>query len=139
MRERSALLLALLLPGCVNGQGESRCGVCREPDEAIIIEPGAARVSSVLFSGTACAKAYLHTAPPDGGDGSWDAAALPGAYIISPLSEGRCEVVVQLADGTTLRQAFELNMARECCSGLYATDGARWRLQSAESAVADGG
>jgi hypothetical protein len=130
MRGRTALVWAFLLSGCFNSREESRCELCRPPDDAIIIESGGASVSSVRFSGTACTGAGLYDYVLDAGPSAvWDALPAASQFTISPLSVGRCEVVVQLEDGTSLRQVFELRTF-ECCIGIYATGGARWILQS---------
>jgi hypothetical protein len=128
MGRLKALLLALILPACWNLKAERPCELCRPPDDAITIEAGVVGVRTLSFSGSGCAQAWVASQlRPDGGDAPGGFVPDAGAYTIKGLSEGRCDVVLELDDGQTLRRTFEL-VVFECCGGLYATDSSRWTL-----------
>lgn len=139
MERIKALLLALILPACWNSKGETRCELCRPPDDAITIEAGVVGVRALSFSGSGCAHAFVASRPRhDAGDAPAGFAPDADAYAVQGLNEGRCEVVLELDDGSTLRRTFEL-VVDQCCAGLYAAGSSSWPLGDPMDAAAAGG
>jgi hypothetical protein len=141
MRRKVALLFALVVPGCWNSHGTRECELCRAPDpDTITIDAHAVNVKSLVFTGKGCEHAYPGSSlRPDGGY-SPVGHFVPNAdqYSIGGMTAGRCDVVVELEDGRTLRRTFEYFNDDICCMGLYA-NGTGWSLDSATEASVDAG